>query len=165
MDRPSDKVDRELYYSGKKQRQTRNNVLLVDSFGALHVLSDTSEGRVHAPCIADEARYTLPTGRMLDQDAGLQGFKLPGVQIMQPKKKPRNGTLTLQEKEENRRISSIRVHIEHVIGDIKRYRITRDIIRLGCSEFRDMVMETCCGLHNFRIWLKRKNCSENQDKP
>jgi hypothetical protein len=113
MDRPSDKVDRELYYSGKKQRQTRNNVLLVDSFGALHVLSDTSEGRVHAPCIADEARYTLPTGRMLDQDAGCQGFNLPGVQIMPPKKKPRNGTLTPQEKEENRRISSVRVRIEH----------------------------------------------------
>ncbi len=116
-------------------------------------------------CIADEARYTLPIGSILDQDAGFQGFTLPGVQMMQPKKKPRNGTLTPEEKEENRRISSIRVHIEHVIGDIKRYRITRNIIRLGCSEFRDMVMETCCGLHNFQIRLKRKKCSENQDKP
>jgi hypothetical protein len=164
MDRPSDKVDRELYYSGKKQRQTRNNVLLVDSFGALHVLSDTSEGRVHAPCIADEARYTLPTGRMLDQDAGCQEFNLPGVQIMPPKKKPRNGTLTPQEKEENRRISSVRVRIEHFIGDIKRYRIIHDIIRFSCSEFRDMVMETCCELHNFRIRLKRKKHSENQNK-
>ena len=140
-------------------------MLLVDSFGALHVLSDTSEGRVHDTCIADEARYTLPTGRMLDQDAGFQGFSLPGVQIMQPKKKPRNGTLTPQEKEENRRISSVRVRIEHVIGNIKRYRIIHDIIRFSCSEFRDMVMETCCGLHNFRIRLKRKKCSENQDKP
>ena len=140
-------------------------MLLIDSFGSIYFLSDTYEGRVHDKCIADEARYTLPTGSILYQDAGFQGFNLPGVQIMQPKKKPRNGTLTPQEKEENRRISSIRVHIEHVIGDIKRYRITRDIIRLGCSEFRDMVMETCCGLHNFRIWLKRKNCSENQDKP
>jgi len=86
------------------------------------------------------------------------------VQIMPPKKKPRNGTLTPQEKEENRRISSVRVRIDHGIGDIKRYRITRDIIRLGCSEFRDMVMETCCGLHNFRIWLKRKKHSKNQNK-
>jgi len=165
MYRPSDKVDRELYYSGKKKRHTLKNVLLVDSFGSIHFLSDTYEGRVHDKCIADEARYTLPIGSILYQDAGFQGFSLPGVQIMQTKKKPRNGTLTPQEKEENRRISSIRVHIEHVIGDIKRYRITRDIIHLGCSEFRDMVMETCCGLHNFRIWLKRKNCSENQDKP
>ena len=84
MYRPSDKVDRELYYSGKKKRHTLKNVLLVDSFGSIHFLSDTYEGRVHDKCIADEARYTLPTGRMLDQDAGCQGFHLPGVQIMQP---------------------------------------------------------------------------------
>jgi hypothetical protein len=101
---------------------------------------------------------------MLDQDAGFQGFNLPGVQIMQPKKKPRNETLMLQEKEENRRISSIRVRIEHVIGDIKRYRIIHDIIRSSCSEFRDAVMETCCGLHNFRMRLKRKEYAENQSK-
>jgi len=153
-----------LYYSGKKKRHTLKNVLLIDSFGSIHFLSDTYEGRVHDTCIADEARYTLPIGSILYQDAGFQGFRLPGVQIMPPKKKPRNGTLTPQEKEENRRISSIRVHIEHFIGDIKRYRINRNIIRLGCSEFRDMVMEPWCGLHNFRIWLKRKNHSKNQNK-
>jgi hypothetical protein len=127
-------------------------------------LSDTYERRVHDTYIADKARYILPTGSILDQDAGFHGFKLPGVQIMQPKKKSRNGTLIPQEKEENRRISSIRVHIDHVIGDIKRYRIIRDIIRSSCSEFRDMVMETCCGLRNFRIWLKRKKHFKNQNK-
>ena len=153
-----------MYYSGKKKRHTLKNVLLVDSVGSIHFLSDTYEGRVHDKCIADEARYTLPTGSILYQDAGFQGFRLPGVQIMQPKKKPRNGTLTPQEKEENRRISSVRVRIEHVIGDIKRYRIIHDIIRFSCSEFRDMVMEPWCGLHNFRIRLERKKCSENQNK-
>jgi transposase, IS4 family len=146
-----------LYYSGKKKRHTLKNVLFVDESGSIHFLSDTYEGRVHDKCIADEAGYTLPNASILYQDAGFQGFPLPGVQIMQPKKKPRNGTLTPQEKEENRRISSVRVRIEHVIGDIKRYRIIHDIIRFSCSEFRDMVMETCCGLHNFRIWLKRKS--------
>jgi hypothetical protein len=91
-------------------------------------------------------------------------LNLPGVQIMQPKKKPRNRTLTPQEKEENRRLSSVRVHIDHGIGDIKRYRIIHDIIRFSCSAFWDMVMETWCGLHNFRIRLKRKKHSENQDE-
>jgi len=42
--RPSDKVDRELYYSGKKKRHTLKNVLIVDEFGAIHFLSDTYEG-------------------------------------------------------------------------------------------------------------------------
>ena len=39
--RPSDKVDREVYYSGKKKRHTLKNVLLVDSFGSIHFLSGT----------------------------------------------------------------------------------------------------------------------------
>jgi hypothetical protein len=106
MYRPSDKFDRELLYIGKKKRYTLKNVLLVDYFGALHVLSDTYEKRVNDTYIADKARYILPTGSILDQDAGFHGFKLPGVQIMQPKKKSRNGTLIPQEKEENRRILS-----------------------------------------------------------
>jgi hypothetical protein len=42
--RPSDKVDRELYYSGKKKRHTLKNALIVDEFGAIHFLSDTYEG-------------------------------------------------------------------------------------------------------------------------
>jgi transposase, IS4 family len=172
--RPSDKADRELYYSGKKKRHTLNNILIVDGSGGIHFLSDTYEGRVHDKRIADEAQYTLPIGSLPYQDAGFQdagfrdagfqGFDLPGVLVMQPKKKPRNGTLTPQEKEENRRISSVRVRIEHFIGDIKRYRIIRDIIRYSCSEFRDAVMETCCGLHNFRMRLKRKKYAENQSK-
>jgi hypothetical protein len=163
--RPSDKTDRELYYSGKKKRHTLKNVLVVDEFGSIRFLSDTYEGRAHDKRIADEAKYTLPTASLLYQDAGFQGFDLHGVLVMQPKKKPRHRTLTLQEKADNRRISSVRVRIEHVIGDLKRYRIIREVIRSGCSEFRDKVMETCCGLHNFRIRLKRKECFENQIKP
>jgi hypothetical protein len=63
-------------------------------------LSDIYEARVHDTCIADEARYTLQIASILNQDAGFQGFNLPGAQIMQPKKKLRNGTFTPQEKRE-----------------------------------------------------------------
>jgi hypothetical protein len=68
-------------------------------------------------------------------------------------------------KRENRRASSVRVHNDNGIGDIKRFRIIHDIIRCSCSEFRDMVMETWCGLHTFQTRLKRKKYSENQDEP
>jgi hypothetical protein len=37
---------------------------------------------------------------------GFQGFEVDGVVIIQPKKKPRGGTLTDEEKEGNRRINS-----------------------------------------------------------
>ena len=82
---------------------------------------------------------------------GFQGFDIDGLVIIQPKKKPRGGTLTPEEKEDNRRINSIRVRIEHAISGIKRCRIVKDKLRLWREHSHDMVMETCCGLHNYRL--------------
>jgi hypothetical protein len=127
------------------------NILVVDWQRYIHYLSATYEGKAHDKRIADESDYTFPDGSELYQDTGFQGFQRAHVTVIQPKKKPRGGKLTAEEKAENRRISSIRVLIEHVIGSVKRYRMVRDTIRVKCEVFRDMVMETCCGLHNFRI--------------
>jgi DDE superfamily endonuclease len=114
-------------------------------------LSLTYEGKASDKTIAELAGYTLPPGSCLDQDKGFQGFCLAGVILFQPKKKPRGGELTQPEKETNHRISSIRIRIEHAIGGVKRYRIVKDKIRLLKDGIRDAVMETCCGLHNFRL--------------
>jgi hypothetical protein len=51
----------------------------------------------------------------------------------------------------NQAISRIRIRIEHIIGSVKRYRIVKDTVRSWKNNFRDQVLETCCGLHNFRI--------------
>jgi DDE superfamily endonuclease len=114
-------------------------------------LSATYEGKANDKSLADLEGYRLPPGSYLYQDMGFQGFVLAGVTIVQPKKKPRGGELTPPEKATNRRISSIRIRIEHAIGGVKRYRIVKDKIRLLKDRIRDTVMETCCGLHNFRL--------------
>jgi len=106
---------------------------------------------VHDKRIADEAGYTLPDGSVLAQDTAFQGFTLPGVTILQPTKKPRGGTLTDDEKADNRWISHIRILIEHSIGGVKRYRIVHDVIRHYCPYIRDQVMAICCGLFNFQL--------------
>ena len=82
---------------------------------------------------------------------GFQGFVLAGITIVQPKKKPRGGELTPPEKATNRRISSIRSRIEQAIGGVKRDRIVKDNIRLLKDGIRDTIMDTCGGLHNFRL--------------
>jgi DDE superfamily endonuclease len=115
------------------------------------LLSHTYEGKASDKSIAELVGYTLPAGSCLYQDKGFQGFFLPGITIVQPKKTPRGGELTPPEKAMNRRISSIRIRIEHAIGGVKRYRIVKDKIRLLKDGIRDAVMETCCGLHNFRL--------------
>ncbi len=115
------------------------------------LLTPSFEGRIHDKQIADIVGYTVPSGSDLYQDSGFQGFTRPGVNVIQPKKKPRGGELTPEEKEKNRLISSIRIRVEHVISGVKRYRIVKDKLRNWKKGFSDLVMETCCGLHNFRL--------------
>jgi len=124
---------------------------VVDANGRIWFLSATYAGRVHDKRIADEAQYQLPHGSVLAQDSGFQGFTLPGVIILQPKKKPKGGTLTDEEKADNRWISHIRVLVEHSIGGVKVYRIVHDVIRHWCPYIRDQVMVICCGLYNLRL--------------
>jgi hypothetical protein len=114
-------------------------------------LSHTYQGKASDKSLAELAAYTLPPGSCLYQDKGFQGFCLQDVTIVQPKKKPPGGELTPPENATNRRIAAIRIRIEHVIGGVKRYRIVKDKIRLMKDGLRDAVMETCCGLHNFRL--------------
>jgi hypothetical protein len=43
--------------------------------------------------------------------------------------------------------------IEHVNSSVKRCRIVKDRLRLWKQGVRDLVMELCCALHNFRVRL------------
>lgn len=151
IQRPKDKEEQKTHYSGKKKRHTVKNNVVVNAQGKIVLLTKTCEGKKHDKKIADEAEFTLPEGSALYQDTGFQGFALEGVTILQPKKKPRGGELTAEEKEYNHRISRIRIQVEHAIGGVKRYRIVKDQLRNWKQGFRDQVMETCCGLHNFRL--------------
>ena len=58
------------------------------------------EGTCHDKRAADSETYHLPAGSTLYQDMGFQGFAVDGVVVIQPKKKPRGGTLTAEEQEE-----------------------------------------------------------------
>jgi hypothetical protein len=115
------------------------------------------EGKEHDKSRAELAGYTLPPGSRLSQEMGFQGFMLNDITIIQPKKKPRGGELTAPEKAQNRVISSVRIRLEHAIGGVKRYRMVKDQIRLLKDGMRDTMMETCGGLHNFRLQYRPWN--------
>lgn len=149
--RPKDKDAQKQYYSGKKKQHTVKNIVVIDASCKILLLTPTCEGKKHDKKAADEAAYSFPEGSLLFQDVGFQGFAIAGVIIIQPKKKPRGKELTQEDKENNRAISKIRIQVEHAIGGVKRYRIVKDKIRCWKEGFRDQVMETCCGLHNFRL--------------
>jgi hypothetical protein len=128
-------------------------MLLVNGDLQILFLSDTVEGKRHDKAIADSTPYPLPPGSALMQDLGLLGFGLEGVRTVMPVKKPRGAELSAEQKAFNRRVSQRRVRIEHVNGSVKRCRIVKEVIRLLKDGVRDLVMELCCALHNFRARL------------
>ena len=68
-----------------------------------------------------------------------------------PKKKPKGGELSPEEKEKNRKISATRIINENAIGGIKRLRIVSDVYRNIKENFDDKVMLVACGLWNFHL--------------
>ena len=151
INRPKDPADRKRYYSGKKKAHTVKNNIISERQGKVVYLSDTYEGKKHDKKIADEERVEFPDGSSVWQDTGFQGFAPAGVTIKQPKKKPQGRELSEAEKAENREISKVRVEVEHQIGGIKRCQIVVQKFRNWADYYLDDVMETACGLHNFRL--------------
>ena len=118
-------------------------------------LSKTVEGKKHDKKLADEEAIEYPEGTVLEQDTGFQGYAPAGVMIKQPKKKPRGRELSEAEKQENRKLSRVRVVIEHLISGAKRIRIVKEEMRLKVANISDEVMEIACGLHNLRTLLRK----------
>ncbi len=151
IQRPKNQEIQGFFYSGKKKRHCVKNNVLINQQAKIRLLTPTCEGKKHDKKIADETNLVLPKGSSLCQDTGFQGFALPGVTMIQPMKKPRGKELTPEQKEINRQISRLRIRVEHAIGGVKRYRIVKDQVRARKDNFQDRAMETCCGLHNFRL--------------
>jgi DDE superfamily endonuclease len=87
------------------------------------------------------------------QDLGFLAFTLPQVAILMPTKKPRGQALTWEQQVANQALTQRRLRIEHVHSSVKRCCVVKDRIRLWKEGVRDLVMELCCGLHNFRVRL------------
>lgn len=152
IQRPKDPQRQRQYYSGKKKRHTVKNIVITDKrTGKVKALGRTQKGKRHDKAAADDEGYRFPTGSKLWKDTGFQGYEPEQTTTYQPKKKPRGGQLTPDEKAQNQAISSERMSVEHSIGGVKIYHIVRDTYRNHRQAFDDVVMETACGLFNLRL--------------
>jgi hypothetical protein len=103
--------------------------------------------------MADATPYPLPAGSRLLPDLGFLACTLPQGEILMPTKKPCGQELTLEQQLANQALHYRRLRIEHVHSRVKRCRIVKDRIRLWKEGVRDLVMDLCCALHNFRVRL------------
>ena len=119
-------------------------------------ISYSYEGRQHDYKILKEVftpehdwfrKFTLKV------DLGYLGIKKDYncVSIEIPHKKTKLHPLTDSQKNENKRMASARINVEHSIGGMKRYRILSDRLRMHLIDFYDDVLGVCAGLWNFYL--------------
>jgi hypothetical protein len=93
----------------------------------------------------------IPDEVLIAVDLGFLGLQKEYDKIEIPHKKPRGGSLSEEQKQENREKSSRRVRCENAFAGVKRYRIVSDIYRNRVADFDDRSMLTATGLWNFYL--------------
>ena len=64
--------------------------------------------------------------------------------------------MTRGQKRHNRKLSRVRVRVEHALAGVKRSRIVKDLFRNTKGQFSDLVMAVACGLHNLRVRRRKR---------
>lgn len=120
IERP--KKDQKKYYSGKKKMHTLKVEIRVTADGEIKHLSKPRPGSIHDFALHKE-EPPIPENVRVFVDSGYQGIDKIHKDVDFPYKKPKNGELDKEEKEYNRGLSSFRVKVENIIGDLKTFRI------------------------------------------
>ena len=152
IQRPKKNKPQKKNYSGKKKRHTRKNVVITDKKKRILVLTPSKNGKVHDKKLADKALVVvrIPKEVALLADTGFVGIQKQHENTLIPKKKPRGGFLTDEDRAMNKLISSVRIGVEHAIGGMKRFRAVSEIFR-NKNGWDDHLVNVCAGLWNFHI--------------
>ena len=86
-------------------------------------------------------------------DSGFQGFgkDYQTQKLSLPQKRKKNGNLTENQKNDNKKVSQERIFVENSISGMKRYRILVNKIRFHLIDLYDEIIGVCAGLWNFYL--------------
>jgi hypothetical protein len=83
-------------------------------------------------------------------DSGYQGLGKLHAKSRTPRRKPRKGQLTDEQKQSNRELARRRVVVEHVIRSLKIFRILAERYRNRRQRF-SLRFKLIAGLHNYGL--------------
>ena len=153
--RPQDPERQTACYSGKKKRHTLKNTVVTNATGRKIVfLGATTAGSRHDKRLAEEDAPPFPPGSRVPSDSGYQGYRVDGVTVLTPLKKPRGGELAPDEKALNTVLSRYRIPVEHAIGGLKLARMAREPFRNRAENLADAAIVVAAGLYNFKCQVR-----------
>lgn len=153
VQKPKNLKRRAKLYSGKKKATTRKNIVMSDEKKRILVLTPTKSGRRHDKRIADKFQIiqNIPDQIPIWTDTGFMGIQHVHPNTVMPAKATKKRPLTLEQKENNRIISGIRVLSEHAIGGMKRFKAASDVYRNRLPNLDDTFNLLAAGLWNFHL--------------
>lgn len=163
ISRPKNSEFQTKTYSGKKKQNSLNVMVITKLNGEIiyhsslrvgaHDQSHWNELKLREMFVDKEYGIMGDGGftfNRTDEEIEIHGYK--------PRKKPKGGTLTLDEKEWNRKLSEVRVVVENSIRVIKTYKILSGVFRHwrnGKGQIDgNHVLTICIALANRRIKQK-----------
>jgi hypothetical protein len=153
VQRPKNKKRQNKTYSGKKKIHAKKNIIMSDGNKKVLVVSTTRSGRRHDKRMADKDLLfeRIPKDVAVFVDTGFQGVIQKHHNSFIPTKRSKGKPLTLEQKQWNKLISSIRVPVEHAIGGIKRYQSVTQTFRNKKQQLADTFILLAAGLWNYHL--------------
>ena len=146
-ERPRDHKEQKKHFSGKKKQHTfKNQVVSMPEAKEIVDVVVGVKGPTSDISLFGNQQQKFAAGQSFQGDKAYIG----GTNISTPHKKPRNGKLTTEQKEENQVFSSNRVFVEHLIRVIKIFRVASERFRLHSDRYEQVIL-TVCGLVRLRI--------------
>jgi hypothetical protein len=140
------------FYSGKQKDHTLKSQLVVDAHTQQIICTFFGKGRRHDfKLFKASAIHFHPLTESL-QDKGYQGMQKLHVCCRLPKKKPRGGQLSAQDKAYNRRLARERIGVEHINRRLKVFRILSGRYRNRRRRF-GLRCNLIAALYNFELTL------------
>ena len=125
IQRPS--KNQRKYYSGKKKRHTMKFEIQTDIRGKIIGISKSYNGKTHDFKIRKMSDH-VPRDATVLADSGYQGLQKLHQKTVLPHKRRSKEKLTPEQKVHNRALSSKRVFVEHVFAQLKKFKISGEII-------------------------------------
>jgi len=114
------------------------------------VCVDYANGKRHDFRLYKESGVHLNETIHAVTDTGYLGLQKIHAKTSMPKKKSKKHPLTVEDKLQNKKISSARVFNEHVIGSVKRFKIISDRYRNRRKRF-GLRFNLIAGIYNYEL--------------
>ena len=139
------------WYSGKKKRHTVKAQVVVNRANGQILCTAEDCGKTHDFALYKKTIGNHVLGCIKEQaDSGYQGISAFHKNSETPKKKPKGGELTDEEKKENRRISQERILIENINAKIKVFKIMKYPYR-NRRKRHLLRLNLVCGIINYEL--------------